>query len=145
MWDDARRMNATAGALVVLALALLLWGALAWLVRQPAFAFNEVRIRGPLARVNAGHLTAVVRNELTGTFFTMNLEKGRAALGSVPWVRKVALRRQWPQRLEITIEEHVPLARWNEAGLVDVDGEVFVADYDGELPQFSGPEGRSAE
>ncbi len=62
----------------------------------------------------------------------------------MPWVRKVALRRQWPRRLEVTIEEHSPLARWNDAGLVNAQGEVFVADYDGELPQFDGPEGSAA-
>jgi cell division protein FtsQ len=106
---------------------------------------QEVVVRGALLRVNAGHLEAVVRSELSGTFFTMNLDRSRDALGSVPWVRKVALRRQWPRRLEVTIDEHVPLARWNDAGLVNVEGEGFVADYDGELPQFSGPEGRSAE
>jgi len=145
MWDDARLMNRAAAGLVLLAALLVLAGALAWLVRQPAFAVQEVVIRGPLARVNAGHLEAVVRSELSGTFFTMNLDRSRAALGSVPWVRSVALRRQWPRRLEITIDEHVPLARWNDTGLVNVEGEGFVADYDGELPQFSGPEGRSVE
>jgi len=145
MWDDARRMNVTAAGLVLLALGLLLAGALAWLVRQPAFAVHEVVIRGSLLRVNAGHLEAVVRSELSGTFFTMNLDNSREALGSVPWVRRVALRRQWPRRLEVTIEEQVPLARWNEVGLVNIEGESFVADYDGELPQLSGPEGRSVE
>ena len=63
----------------------------------------------------------------------------------MPWVRDVALRRQWPQRLEVTIEEHAPLARWNDAALVNAQGEVFVADYNGELPQFDGPDGSAAE
>jgi cell division protein FtsQ len=45
----------------------------------------------------------------------------------------------------MTVEEHSPLARWNDSGLVNGDGEVFVADYDGELPQFAGPDGRAAE
>jgi cell division protein FtsQ len=145
MWDDPRRLNALATGFVVLAAALLLWGAAAWLVRQPAFAFREVVVRGPLERASAAHLEAVIRDELTGTFFTMNLDRGRAALARVAWVRSVALRRQWPGRLEVEIEEHVPLARWNSAGLVNVQGEQFVADYDGELPLFSGPDGRSAE
>jgi cell division protein FtsQ len=145
MWDDAKRMNAIAAGLVVLAIALLLWGALAWAVRQPAFALREVVFRNPVERASGAHLESVIRDEFAGTFFTMNLEKSRAALARVPWVRKVALRRQWPQRLEVTVEEHAPLARWNEAALVNTEGEVFVADYDGELPQFHGPEGRSAE
>jgi cell division protein FtsQ len=87
----------------------------------------------------------VIRDELAGTFFTMSLERARGALRRVPWVRNVALRRQWPHRLEISIEEHEPLARWNDAGLVNEQGEVFAATYNGELPAFAGPEGRSAE
>ncbi len=145
MWDDARQLDAIAKGLASIAAALLLWGALAWAVRQPPFAFREVVVRGPLEHVNAAHLEAVVRGELAGTFFTMNLESARASVARVPWVRSVALRRQWPQRLELTVEEQVPFARWNDAGLVNTFGEVFIADYDGELPQFAGPEGRAAE
>lgn len=145
MWDDPKRLNAFAAALIVLAGALLVWGAAAWLVRQPAFGFREVVVSGGLDRVSAAHLEAVIRDELSGTFFTMNLDRGRAALARVPWVRKVALRRQWPRRLEVAIDEHIPLARWNDAALVNAEGEVFVADYDGELALFSGPEGRAPE
>ncbi len=60
-------------------------------------------------------------------------------------MRNVALRRQWPQRLDVTIEEHAPVARWNDAGLVNAQGEVFVADYNGELPQFDGPDGSATQ
>jgi cell division protein FtsQ len=80
-----------------------------------------------------------VRSELTGTFFTLDLNRARAALAHVPWVRSAGLRRQWPRRLTIDIEEHAPLARWNDGGLVNTHGEVFVADWNGELPQFRGP------
>ena len=118
MWDDPKRLDTLTAGLLALAAALLLWGGLAWLVRQPAVAFREVVIRGPLERASAAHLEAVVRDELSGTFFTMNLDQGRAALARVPWVRKVALRRQWPRRLEVEIEEHAPLARWNDAALL---------------------------
>ena len=145
MWDDARQLDAVAKALAVIAVALLLWGAFAWAARQAPFAFREVVVRGPLNAVSAAHLEAVVRDELAGTFFTMNLEAARASLARVPWVRSIALRRQWPQRLEVTVEEQVPYARWNDAGLVNTFGEVFVADYNGDLPQFAGPDGRAAE
>ena len=145
MWDDPKQLNAATSLLVATALVLLLWGGVAWLVRQPAFAIRDVVVRGALGRVSPAHLEAVVREEFSGTFFTMNLERSRAALSSVPWVRNVALRRQWPQRLEITIDEHIALARWDDSGLVDVEGMVFVADYDGELPLFTGSDGQAAE
>src|SRR6478735_56949 len=128
MWDDERQLNAAAATLALMALVALAWSGVAWLVRQPVFAYLE----------------AVVRSELSGTFFTLDLARARQALAQVPWVRSAGLRRQWPRRLEIEIEEHAPLARWNDAGLVNTRGEVFVADWNGDLPQFSGPPGASA-
>ncbi len=145
MWDDAKQLNAVAVALALLAGIALLWGALAWALRQPPFAFREVVVHGPLERTSAAHVEAAIRDELTGTFFTMDLDRARASLSGVPWIRNVALRRQWPGRLEVAIEEHAPIARWNDAGLVNAQGEVFVADYNGELPQFEGPDGRAGQ
>lgn len=145
MWDDARQLSAVAAVLTAIATVALLWGAIAWAARQPQFAFREVVFRGSLDRVDAGRLEAVVRDELAGTFFTMDLDRARVALSRVPWVRGVALRRQWPQRLEVTVDEHVPFARWNDAGLVSAQGEVFAADFAGELPRFEGPDARAAE
>jgi cell division protein FtsQ len=145
MWDDPRRMNAVALLLAVAAVAMLAWGAVAWAVRQPEFAIRRVVVEGPLTRVNPAHVGAVIREELRGTFFTMRLADARASLQRVPWVKSVALRRLWPDRLEVSLTEHEPLARWNENGLVDTTGEVFTADFDGELPQFEGPDGSSPQ
>ena len=144
MWDDPHQLNGVSLALVLCATAALAWAALTWLVRQPAFEFREVVITTPLQHASGAHLESVVREELAGTFFTLDLDRGSRALAQVPWVRSVALRRQWPKRLEIDVVEHEPLARWNDAGLVNARGEVFNADWDGDLPQFSGPDGQSA-
>jgi len=144
MWDDPRRLNAAALLFLVAALAMLAWGGIAWAVRQPAFAIRHVAVDGRLARVNPAHVAAVIREELRGTFFTLHLVDARASLSRVPWVKSVSLRRRWPGRLEVTLAEHEPLARWNENALVDTEGEAFNADFDGELPQLTGPEGSPA-
>jgi len=144
MWDDQRQLNGVSLALALCAAVALAMAAVTWLVRQPAFAFREVVITTPLNHASGAHLESVVREELAGTFFTLDLDRAGRALTRVPWVRSVALRRQWPRRLEIDVVEHKPLARWNDAGLVNTRGEVFTADWDADLPQFSGPEGRSA-
>ena len=144
MWDDARQLNAVSVAIFIAATVSLAWAALGWLVRQPAFAFRDVVITTPLIHASGAHLESVVREELAGTFFTLNLDRAGHALTQVPWVRSVGLRRQWPRRLEIDVVEHEPLARWNDTALVDARGDVFSADWDGDLPQFTGPEGQSA-
>ena len=89
MWDDAQQMNAIAVTLVVLAFSALGRTALRGFVRQPAFAFREVVVSTPLERANAAQLETVIREELSGTFFTMDLAAPALARG-VPWVRDVA-------------------------------------------------------
>src|SRR5258707_13226004 len=145
MWDNPRQLNAVALIVAAAAIAILAVAGVNWAARQPAFALREVVVRGPLERVNPAHIEAVVREELRGTFFTLRLADARVSVSRVPWVRSVVLRRAWPLRLEITVSEHEPLARWNDGALVNAQGETFVADYDGDLPQFIGPEGSAAE
>ncbi len=144
MWDSPRQLNLLALGLALVALGLALWGVVAWAVRQPVFALRQVVIEAPLQRANPAHLEAVVREELRGTFFTLRLPEGRASLQRVPWVKTIALRRQWPNTLRITVVEHQPLARWTEGALIDTEGDVFTAQYTGELPQLAGPDGSAA-
>lgn len=145
MWDDARQMNALAGTLALLSLLGLLVAGIAYVVRAPAFAFDEVVVTTPLNRANAAQLEAVIRDDLAGTFFTLDLERARRTLAQVPWIRDVAIRRQWPNRLELTIDEHQPLAHFNDAQFVSTRGEVFTAQSRDALPRFAGPEPRAAE
>jgi cell division protein FtsQ len=107
MWDDARQLDAIAKGLAVIAVALLLWGTVSWAARQAPFAFREVVVRGALAHVDAANLETVVRRELSGTFFTMNLE-ARLAPSKLPWVRNIALR-AWRSSSR-NGRRHVPLA-----------------------------------
>jgi cell division protein FtsQ len=145
MWDDAKALNAAAITLAALAIVALLAGAVLRAVRLPIFAFRDVVVTAPLARASAAHVEAVLRSELHGTFFTLDFDAARAALRDVPWVKQVALRGQGPARLEVTIDEYLPLALWNDNALVDPDGAVFAAGYDGELPQLEGPDGRAPD
>ncbi|MGH8709304.1 MAG: cell division protein FtsQ/DivIB, partial [Burkholderiales bacterium] len=69
----------------------------------------------------------------------------RAALEGLPWVRRVEVRRVWPDRLEATLEEHVAFARWAAGGLVNVQGERFAGTSEAPLPQFAGPAGSETE
>jgi cell division protein FtsQ len=60
-------------------------------------------------------------------------------------VRHVAVRRVWPGRLEVTVEEHVALARWGDDALVNLQGEKFYAKTRDALPSFVAPAGTAAE
>jgi cell division protein FtsQ len=145
MWHRPDILNRIANALIALAALLALGGAGWYVIRLPQFALRELTITGEARHVTRAQVEAIVKSELSGTFFTMNLPRMRAAFAKLPWVREVSLRRRWPARLEVAIVEHVPLARWGNSALVNTHGEVFDAAYDGELPMFSGPSGTSKE
>jgi cell division protein FtsQ len=150
---DVRLMNAIAVVVFALALAALLAAGFAWVARRPAFQFGDVRLEGDLQRNSVTTVRANAMPHLAGNFFTMDLGKARAAFEQVPWVRHAVVRRVWPDKLVVTLEEHQPVALWegdeNSDKMVNSHGEVFEANVgdveDDSLPQFAGPDGSSAQ
>jgi cell division protein FtsQ len=145
MWDNPRLLNAVAGFLV--GMAALAFGAasLYWLAHSPLFPLRTVELRSALAQAPQAEVEAAMARFGTGNFFAAPIDELRVALERVPWVRKAAVRRVWPGRLEVTIEEHVALARWGAGGLVNTHGERFAGATDAALPLFAGPPGSEAE
>ncbi|MEO7031678.1 MAG: cell division protein FtsQ/DivIB [Herbaspirillum sp.] len=155
MWHDVRLLNAISNALLGVALLILLLAGLWWLAQRPMFVLKSIHIDGvpevQLRRVNALTIRSTAVPKIRGNLFTTDLNAVRAAFEAVPWVRKATVRREWPNALQVTLEEHQALGTWGDDGrLVSVKGDVFVANLDeaeedGELPKFSGPEGSSVE
>jgi cell division septal protein FtsQ len=131
MWDKPDVLNAIASSLFAAAFLLAACGTVLYVVQLPLFPLREVRVSGELSHVTLEQVETIVKREVRGNFFTLDLAGARTVFEKLPWVRKVNVRRQWPDRLEVTLEEHVPLARWGNAALVNTQGEVFTAAYDG--------------
>lgn len=144
-------LNAVTNALLGLALLALLASGLWWLAQWPIFALKTIRVESvageQLHRVNRLTIRASAVPRIKGSFFTADLDAARAAFESVPWVRKAMVRREWPDKLIVTIEEHHALGTWGDDGrLLSVKGDVFTANLaeaedDGDLLKFNGPEG----
>ncbi len=145
MWHKPALMRAIADFLLALTLTGVVAGIVTHVIRLPAFAVREVRVMNSLRHVTPEQIDQVVRSSLQGTFFTLRLDPIRVAFERLPWVREVQLRRRWPARIEVLLAEHEPLARWSDRALVNRQGEVFEAAFDGDLPVFSGPAGAAKE
>jgi cell division protein FtsQ len=145
MWDDHRLLERVAAALFASAGLAVAYTLLVLAARLPGFALREVSVSGGSVHTTREQLEAIAADELRGTFFTVDLERARAALEKLPWVRRAQLRRAWPLRLEVALEEHVPLARWRDVALVNTHGELFAAATSRSLPVFVGPDGSEAE
>ena len=151
MWGNADMLNGCANALYALAAAALLYAGVHLVLHSPLLPLRQLALQGDLTHVSREQAQDAARTSAAGTFLSVDLDRVRRAFETLPWVRKVEVRRLWPDRLEVTIEEHVALARWGAdtqpLRLVNTYGEVF----DGELPdaaalpRFAGPTGSAAE
>ncbi len=155
MWHDIKMLNAISNVLLGLCALALLSSGLWWVTQRPMFTLKVIRIEGA-AQSELRHVTrSTVKGSaiprIKGNFFTANLNAVRLAFESVPWVRRATVRREWPNKLIVTLEEHTPLGTWGDDGrLLSTNGDVFTANLaeaeeDGELPEFFGPEGSEKE
>lgn len=139
MWDKPTLLNWIANLLFAMSVVVMLYAALYAVVHLPIFPLREVKVDGQLSHVSREQIKLIVDKHLKGNFFTLDLIKARDAFEKLPWARNVSLRRRWPDRLEVTIEEHQELARWGSIALVDTHGELFHAASGSDLPVFYGP------
>jgi len=152
MWDNADMLNGCANALYALAAAALIYAGVHVAKHSPLLPLRHLELQGDLTHVTREQAQGAARVGAAGTFFSVDLDAVRRAFESLPWVRKVEVRRLWPDRIKVSIEEHVALARWGkeaEGQLVNSYGELFAgrieAQRGAELPQFAGPAGTHQE
>lgn len=145
MWDNASLLRNIANALFGLSLVLVLYGVGRYVLQLPAFSLRTVELSAVPKNVPVAQIERVVREQVYGNFFTVDLERIRKSFEQLPWVRKVSVRRKFPWGLEVELEEHVMLARWNGSSLVNTHGEVFSGSSKDELPLFVGQPDSSAQ
>lgn len=149
---DVRLMNISAAVLGVSLCVAALGGLAWWAVRHPSLAIARITVQGDTVHNNDVTLRANVAQRLRGNFFTMDLTQARGAFEAVPWVRKATVRREFPNRLRVNLEEHRSAGFWgteSESRLINTFGEVFEAntgDTESEdLPRLIGPDGQGAQ
>lgn len=150
MWDNAPLLRTLANLLFGVSLVLMLYGAVRYVLRLPVFPLNAVQMSVAPQQVPVELLERVVREQVRGNFFSVDMKRARLAFEQLPWVRKVNVRRKFPWSLEVELEEHVALARWNGVALVNTHGEVFTVPRENDtavqaLPAFIGQPDTSAQ
>ncbi len=149
---DVKLMNATASVLFLGMLVYALVALVQWTARQPLFAIGGISVVGDVAHHNDVTLRANLGGKIKGTFFTVDLNATKASFEAIPWVRKAVVRREFPNRLRVVLQEQQAVAYWgddSELRLLNNFGEVFEAnvgevDRD-DLPHLNGPEEQAGQ
>lgn len=118
------------------------------LIGSEQWPIRWLDVVGDLERTSASQIRATVADQAARGFFAVDLEHVRERVEALPWVARAEVGREWPDALTIEIDEHRPVARWNEKGLFSDRGEVFRVDgsegMQG-LARLSGPQSRRRE
>jgi cell division protein FtsQ len=108
---------------------------------------RRLAVTGEFRQVDEARVREAVLPLVRNGFFAVDLDEVRSAVSALPWVEKVEVRKRWPDKLEVSLSEHTPVARWGEDRMLSEDGELFAAPEGAGagLPLFEGPEARASE
>lgn len=102
-----------------------------------------ISVEGDLQYIDGDAVQAVIEPYLNDSFLGIDLDGLHADLQDMPWVAQASVRRVWPDRLVIQLDEQLPVARWGDSALLNNEGKAFKPQNIGsfsELPRLSGPE-----
>ena len=131
-------------ALVALPVVALVNG---W-VGGERWPLRTLRLQGELKQVDRAKLQATILPHAQRGFFAVELDKIQSAVSALPWVEHAEVRKQWPDILEVRIDEHRPIAHWGKDKLLSEAGRVFPAadlTVPKGLPDLDGPVARAQE
>lgn len=149
---DVRLMNLTANALLALFGLAAVAALVVWVAQHRIFAIAAISVSGQVVHNNVPTLRANVTPRLSGSFFTLDLASARQTFETLPWVRRAVVRRVFPNRIAVELQEHQAVAYWgaeDASRLLNSFGEVFEANV-GEveqesLPRLDGPAGQEPQ
>ena len=129
----ARTLSIAAAVAVSGALAAAGWEGYRYLAARPV---RHVAFTGDAARIAPADLRALADDVRAMTSLTAMRDRARR----VPWVRDAAVRREFPDGVEIRLEAYDAVARWNDDGLLSSRGEIFRAPFAGTLLRVRAPD-----
>ncbi|PID63284.1 MAG: hypothetical protein CSB44_02315 [Gammaproteobacteria bacterium] len=120
------------------------------------FPVQNVDVLGTLDYADRGNIQSVIVPFVSLGFYGLDIDAVRDAVEATPWVASAHVSRVWPGRITVEVDEHEPMARWNDNAFISKRLDVFEPSqldmnnpgYDewrqmfSDLPQLYGGDGR---
>ncbi|WP_349356759.1 cell division protein FtsQ/DivIB [Shewanella jiangmenensis] len=113
-----------------------------------AVPIEAVMINGDRHYTTDDDIRKAMESLMLRSFFSADVGEIQKTIKALPWVHEVSVRRVWPARIKVHLQEQKVAARWNGMDWLNESGEAFSAPSRPELeglPKLSGPENMSAE
>lgn len=110
------------GGLAVLAGVLVVIVSLS----RTTLEIRELVVTGESDARAVADVRRAVQAELTGGFFSQDLDAIKQAVERLTWVKSATVARVWPDSISVTVTRLDPVARWEDGRLVSREGIVFM-------------------
>ncbi|MBF0264780.1 MAG: FtsQ-type POTRA domain-containing protein [Gammaproteobacteria bacterium] len=143
-------------------ITISLWYGVKWIQYDDKFKIKHIVLMSKVTQQNKDTLLQVTRSNLNGNFFSLDINKLRTAIESLPWIKEVSIRKVWSNSIQIRLKEKQVSARWvnienlnnkspagswDKHSLLSKTGEIFTPELDSaqqaqysQFSLFSGPE-----
>ncbi len=89
----------------------------------------SIGIEGQFRYLSQQKVQALVAERVKGNFLQLDMTALKNAMELNPWIDRVSIARQWPDKLLVRVEEQQPIARWGDHAFVNMRGDIIeVAD-----------------
>ncbi|UCX03291.1 cell division protein FtsQ/DivIB [Shewanella glacialimarina] len=113
-----------------------------------ALPIEAIAIKGERHYTSDEEIQVALQSMMKSSFFNADVLDIQRALESLPWVYHASVRREWPAKFKVNLQEQQAVAHWNGEAWLNVNGEVFnaLAELDlVDLPKLSGPDDMAEE
>ena len=113
-----------------------------WLAAD-RWPFRQLIVNGAFDRVPVEQVRAEALPALKAGYFAVDLDAVRERVAALPWVEHAEVRKRWPDRIEITVSEREPFARFGGDRVLSLRGDLFTppaGTLPDDLPEFAGPD-----
>jgi cell division protein FtsQ len=144
-WWERINWRAVSVTVSVLAGCAVLAMVLVFALDRPV---RRVLLEGAFQRVSPPEIENVVTQYAHGGLASVDLALIRQQVKNIDWVDEAVVTRVWPDAIKVAIVEQVAAARWNDMGLLNARGELFLRKarfVPPELPLLEGPEGTEGD
>lgn len=86
---------------------------------------SQVQIEGSFQYFSKAEAQRVISDHVKGSFLDLDIVALKNVLELNPWVDRVVVAREWPEKLIVRIHEQQPIARWGKSALLNMRGDII--------------------
>ena len=89
---------------------------------------RTIQLSGTFENLDKREVEILLAQYIGQEFFALNIYQLQESLYARAWTDSVSVRRVWPDKLRVVIQEKKPVARWDEQHLLSDSAKVYLAD-----------------